>query len=71
MPISINNSLPFVQYPLGKSKENNDNITRMLVDIGSAMNSNNAYYYLWLMLQCPCTVAAYLQFGEGVECDIV
>ena len=60
MPISINNSLPSISILLGLTTEA-DNGMRMLVETGTAMNSEYLYYHLWVMSQCPEIVAEFLQ----------
>ena len=51
MHIGINNSLPSVSLHLG-IPEDDENLMRMLIDTGAAMNTGNLQYYIWVMSQC-------------------
>ena len=70
MPISINNSLPSVNFLLGLTMEA-DNGMRILVDTGTAINSGYLDYHLWVMSQCPEMVAEFLQCGPDTDYDVV
>ena len=70
MPISINNSLPSVTLHLGLL-EDEENTMRMLVDTGTAMNSGNLAYHLWVMSECPEMVGESIQCGGTSDYDVV
>ena len=70
MSIPINNSLPSVCLHLG-SIEDEENIIRMILDTGAAMNSGNLVYHLWVMYQCPEMVGEFIQYGDRTGYDVL
>ena len=70
MPISINNSLPSISILLGLTMEAVNGM-RMLVETGTAMNSEYLDYHLWVMSQCPEIVAECLQCEPNTDNDVV
>ena len=44
---------------------------RMLLDTGSAMNSGNLNYHLWVMSQCPEMVSEFIQCEANTGYDVV
>ena len=70
MPIGIHNFLPSVSLILG-SLEGEENKMRMLVDTGSAINTGNLRFHMWVMSQCPDIVDEFLQYGNDTLYDVV
>ena len=70
MPIQINNSLPSICLHIGLIKDEENKI-RMLLDTGSAMNSGNLNYHLWVMSQCLEIVGEFIQCGVDTWYEVV
>ena len=70
MSIGINNSLSSVSLQLG-IPEDDENRIRMLVDTGTAMNTGDFQYHMWVMYQCPDIVDTFLQCGKDPAYNVV
>ena len=70
MHITMNNSLPSINFHIGLVLEVEDYMHK-LVDTGVVMNDVNNNYQLWLMSQYSAMVAEYIQCDINTEYDVV
>ena len=70
MPISIHNSLPFINLHID-IPEDDENGIRVLVDIGTTMNTRSLEFCLWVMYQCLEMMKDYLYYDKGTAYDVV
>ena len=70
MHITMNNSLPLINFHIGLVLEVEDYMHK-LVDTGVVMNDVNNNYQLWLMSQYSAMVAEYIQCDINTEYDVV
>jgi hypothetical protein len=67
MPISSNNELPHVAFPIGKS--NGAALVTALYDTGGALNTGNIHLHNFIRKKTPSAVAAYEKFNGKIPFD--
>ena len=66
MLIFISNTLPCIEFYLGKTKHK-DKTTRILLDSGAATNTGNNDYHRWITTQYPDILEEYVEWGSVLK----